>query len=177
MGTGEQKLTSYKSIHFSLLHSVVPYYLQHRCIEPTWAFKAGHNMQPPAALSTVLFPQIPHTYLMLQPNLSVRASSSMPQPLPPPRPRSGFCRKCPPPASPSVKTPPLMVHFRRCVPWSLFPGNLTAQAHPHLCVPWHLVCAVPALGSCLMLPASVNLSVRLLVCKQFEDGACVIHVL
>lgn len=30
----------------------VSYYLQHRCIEPTWAFKAGHNMQPPAVLST-----------------------------------------------------------------------------------------------------------------------------
>lgn len=172
MGTGKQKLTSYKSIHFSLL---LP---KHRCIEPTWAFKAGHNMQPPAVLSTSLSPQIPHTFLMLQPNLAVHASSSMPQPLPPPCPRSGFCQECPPPASPSVKTPPpLMVHFRRCVLWSLFPGNLTAHAHPHLGAPWHLVCAVPALGSCLTLPASVNLSVHLLVCKQFEDGACVIHVL
>ena len=115
-GSSEQKLTSYKAILFNLLHLPLIAYTAGAYTPPKSSSLSTTWSQPTALPSPSS--QIPTpTYLMLQSNLAVQASVTMPQPLPHPWPHSSCSQKCPPPASPSVKTPsPHMAHFRPRIP-------------------------------------------------------------
>lgn len=120
MGSGKQKLTSPSlSNSISFICPLLPtllVYIPHPSIQSSPQYGAHRCAQ-------LLSLQISHTYLMLQTNLAFHASLTVPHPLPHPCRRSSCCRKCPPPASPCVKTPStLMANFRLHIPWSLFPG-------------------------------------------------------
>lgn len=102
--------------------SFAPHYLCCRYIDPSLAFKTLYNME----LSLCLHRS---PILMLQANLAVCAFLTLLQPLPHPCPHSRCFQKCPPPASPSVKTPsPRTAHFRPCIFRSLFPGTHKSMA-------------------------------------------------
>lgn len=156
MGSGKQKLTSPSlSNSTSFICPLLPtllVYIPHPSIQSSPQYGAHRCAQ-------LLSLQISHTHLMLQTNLALHASLTVPHPLPHPCRHSSCCRKCPPPASPCVKPPStLMAYFRLHVPWSL-PWNPRLHHLLSPWSPWHLVCAaVSALVSLLlMLRALVNL--------------------
>lgn len=155
MGSGKLRL-SYKSTQFNLLRLPLVIYTEGAYTRPKHSRPS--TAQGPLLCSAFVSTD-PPDLSSAQPNLAVHASLNMPQPLPHPCPCSNCCQKCPPPASPAIKTPStLPAHFRLCMRWNLFPGthNFTCSPSSEPTAPG--CAAVCALASLLTLQASVSLS-------------------